>query len=192
MIKKIIGKEKSILTFNFNTIRLLYLFVKTRVLQLPNGMKIMLISDPNISETAPEVTTTDGVDNMGYSSAEDEEDSDSEADENCESGDEHEEGSDEESENDTDEDAEPESIESGGAEHGGSRKAAGTKEGDRMAAASLCVKVGSFSDPADIPGLAHFLEHMVFMGSKNFPEENAFDEFLKVKKKCKKSIYLIY
>ena len=73
----------------------------------------------------------------------------------------------------------PESIESNEAD-GASRKQA-NREGDRMAAASLCVKVGSFSDPEDLPGLAHFLEHMVFMGSEKFPEENAFDEFLKVK-----------
>ena len=49
-----------------------------------------------------------------------------------------------------------------------------------MAAASLSVNVGSFSDPPDLPGLAHFLEHMVFMGSSKYPEENAFDEYLKV------------
>lgn len=28
-----------------------------------------------------------------------------------------------------------------------------------QAAAALCVGVGSFSDPDDLPGLAHFLEH---------------------------------
>ncbi|XP_014835156.1 PREDICTED: nardilysin-like [Poecilia mexicana] len=48
-----------------------------------------------------------------------------------------------------------------------------------QAAAALCVGVGSFSDPDDLPGLAHFLEHMVFMGSEKFPAENDFDAFLK-------------
>ena len=28
-----------------------------------------------------------------------------------------------------------------------------------QSAAALCVGVGSFSDPDDVPGLAHFLEH---------------------------------
>uniref|UniRef100_A0A8C1Q2C5 Nardilysin a (N-arginine dibasic convertase) n=1 Tax=Cyprinus carpio TaxID=7962 RepID=A0A8C1Q2C5_CYPCA len=49
----------------------------------------------------------------------------------------------------------------------------------RYSAAALCISVGSFSDPADLPGLAHFLEHMVFMGSEKYPAENGFDAFLK-------------
>ncbi|XP_005105938.1 nardilysin [Aplysia californica] len=46
------------------------------------------------------------------------------------------------------------------------------------AAAALCVGAGSFSDLPEIPGFAHFMEHMVFMGSKKFPKENYWDEFL--------------
>ena len=38
--------------------------------------------------------------------------------------------------------------------------------------------MGSFSDPEDSPGLAHSLEHMVFMGSEKFPSENGFDKFV--------------
>lgn len=34
------------------------------------------------------------------------------------------------------------------------------------AAAALDVNVGYFSDPETIPGLAHFLEHMLFMGTE--------------------------
>lgn len=51
-------------------------------------------------------------------------------------------------------------------------------KGQKLAAAGLCIRVGSFSDPDDIPGLAHFLEHMVFMGSEKYPTENAFDSFI--------------
>ena len=36
------------------------------------------------------------------------------------------------------------------------------------------VGVGSFSEPSYLPGLAHFLEHMLFMGSKKYPDVNEF------------------
>ncbi|VDD81183.1 unnamed protein product [Mesocestoides corti] len=48
----------------------------------------------------------------------------------------------------------------------------------RKAAAALCVNVGSFSDPLEAQGLAHFLEHMVFMGSEKYPRENDFDDYV--------------
>ncbi|KAG7553741.1 Metalloenzyme LuxS/M16 peptidase-like [Arabidopsis suecica] len=47
-----------------------------------------------------------------------------------------------------------------------------------MAAASMSVRVGSMYDPPEVHGLSHFLEHMVFMGSKKFPGENEFMKFL--------------
>lgn len=46
------------------------------------------------------------------------------------------------------------------------------------AACGLCVRIGSFHDPQQVPGLAHLLEHMLFMGSKKYPGENEFDAFL--------------
>jgi insulysin len=40
------------------------------------------------------------------------------------------------------------------------------------------VRVGSLLDPADIPGLAHFCEHMLFYASEKYPEEDAYSRFL--------------
>lgn len=48
----------------------------------------------------------------------------------------------------------------------------------KLAACAVLVTVGSFSEPRQYQGLAHFLEHMIFMGSKKFPVENAFDAFV--------------
>lgn len=45
-------------------------------------------------------------------------------------------------------------------------------------AASLNLAVGSMSNPKEIPGLAHFCEHMLLMGTKKYPEENAFHKFV--------------
>ncbi|KAJ2461377.1 metalloprotease [Coemansia sp. RSA 2424] len=41
-----------------------------------------------------------------------------------------------------------------------------------MAAAALSVDVGSNMDPVELQGLAHFLEHMLFMGTEKYPDEN--------------------
>lgn len=45
-------------------------------------------------------------------------------------------------------------------------------------AASLCVNVGYLSDPDDLPGLAHFCEHMLFMGTKKYPDENDYMKYV--------------
>lgn len=46
------------------------------------------------------------------------------------------------------------------------------------AAAALTVGVGHMSDPDNIPGLAHFCEHMLFLGTEKYPNENAYSTFL--------------
>eukprot|EP00873_Tetraselmis_striata_P029260 jgi/Tetstr1/449524/TSEL_036612.t1 len=46
------------------------------------------------------------------------------------------------------------------------------------AAAAMDVRVGSFSDPAELPGLAHFTEHMLFYASEKYPEEDAYNRFV--------------
>jgi protease III len=44
--------------------------------------------------------------------------------------------------------------------------------------ASLALPVGSLQDPKEQQGLAHYAEHMVLMGSKNYPEPASFSQFL--------------
>eukprot|EP00177_Eucheuma_denticulatum_P002205 GFKZ01003943.1.p1 GENE.GFKZ01003943.1~~GFKZ01003943.1.p1 ORF type:complete len:1005 (+),score=138.94 GFKZ01003943.1:271-3285(+) len=46
------------------------------------------------------------------------------------------------------------------------------------AAVSMDVAVGSQSDPPHLPGLAHFLEHMLFLGTKRYPNEESYKKFL--------------
>eukprot|EP00923_Selenidium_pygospionis_P011144 GHVN01019352.1.p1 GENE.GHVN01019352.1~~GHVN01019352.1.p1 ORF type:complete len:119 (+),score=5.89 GHVN01019352.1:144-500(+) len=48
----------------------------------------------------------------------------------------------------------------------------------KVAGLSVGVKVGSFSDPSKFEGLAHFLEHMLFLGSKPYPDSQEFDKFV--------------
>jgi insulysin len=43
---------------------------------------------------------------------------------------------------------------------------------------TISVNTGSFSNPKEYQGLAHFLEHMLFLGSKKYPEENHYSERL--------------
>ncbi len=45
--------------------------------------------------------------------------------------------------------------------------------------ASLILPVGSLQNPRDQQGLAHYLEHMVLMGSVRYPQPGNLDEFLK-------------
>lgn len=46
------------------------------------------------------------------------------------------------------------------------------------AAASLNVDVGSGADPKGREGLAHFLEHMLFLGTKKYPEAGEYQAFI--------------
>eukprot|EP00966_Prymnesium_polylepis_P263642 6090355-Prymnesium_polylepis.1 len=40
------------------------------------------------------------------------------------------------------------------------------------------VNVGYMSDPSELPGLAHFCEHMLFLGTKPYPNEGDFETFV--------------
>lgn len=44
--------------------------------------------------------------------------------------------------------------------------------------AVLSVQVGSWEDPKEHPGIAHFLEHMLFMGTKKYPDEKEYHRFI--------------
>lgn len=53
-----------------------------------------------------------------------------------------------------------------------------TPEADK-ASAALSVNVGSMDDPEGREGLAHFLEHMLFLGTEPFPEPDEYQQFIK-------------
>ena len=45
--------------------------------------------------------------------------------------------------------------------------------------AALAVNTGQIDDPADREGLAHFLEHMLFLGTEKYPEVADYGNFIK-------------
>ncbi len=51
-------------------------------------------------------------------------------------------------------------------------------QNSEKAAASLTVNVGHFHDPFERQGLAHFLEHMLFLGTQSHPEPGSFQQFI--------------
>ncbi|WP_017446414.1 insulinase family protein [Gayadomonas joobiniege] len=48
----------------------------------------------------------------------------------------------------------------------------------QQSVASLSVGVGSYQDPEELPGLAHFLEHMLFLGTEKYPQPSGFFKFV--------------
>lgn len=50
--------------------------------------------------------------------------------------------------------------------------------GIEVAAVSMAVGVGSFQNPDEQQGLAHYLEHMLFLGTEKYPEPNSFQKFV--------------
>lgn len=47
------------------------------------------------------------------------------------------------------------------------------------AASSMNITVGSGDDPADREGMAHFLEHMLFLGTEKYPDPGEYQQFIK-------------
>ena len=48
-----------------------------------------------------------------------------------------------------------------------------------VSSASMSVMVGSLEDPDNRQGLAHFLEHMLFLGTKKYPDVDEYGKYLK-------------
>lgn len=47
-----------------------------------------------------------------------------------------------------------------------------------QSAAALAVEAGSWHNPAEYPGMAHFLEHMLFMGTGAYPSETEYMQYI--------------
>jgi insulysin len=45
-------------------------------------------------------------------------------------------------------------------------------------AAALTVRAGSWQDPEETPGMAHLVEHMLFLGTVQHPDESGYDTFI--------------
>ncbi|KAL2731379.1 nardilysin-like [Vespula squamosa] len=142
-----------------------------RVIKLENGLTALLIADlhsakdpsQNISGNQVGAISSESEDDESNDDEEDLDETDEE-DEDDESGEDEEEGK-----------GECKELEDDDTHSFGAKR---LKREEKMAACGLCVGVGSFSDPPEIPGMAHFLEHMVFMGSEKYPQENDFDAFI--------------
>jgi insulysin len=44
---------------------------------------------------------------------------------------------------------------------------------------TVSINIGSYSNPKDFQGLSHFLEHMLFLGSKKYPDEKYYNNNIK-------------
>ncbi|WVZ56835.1 hypothetical protein U9M48_007311 [Paspalum notatum var. saurae] len=136
-----------------------------RLLRLDNGLCALLIHDPEIY--------ADGNPPQDSKPHEDEEMEEEDEDGSWKDDEDDEEYSDEEGDDDDEEDWKED-----GSEPKKRKEKGGAETIVKKAAAAMCVGMGSFADPPKAQGLAHFLEHMLFMGSSKFPDENEYDSYL--------------
>ncbi len=47
-----------------------------------------------------------------------------------------------------------------------------------QSASAVSVRAGAWQDPKEYPGMAHFLEHMLFMGTAAYPDESEYMKFI--------------
>jgi len=132
-----------------------------KAIQLSNGLRALLISD-----TRYDLDKLNQEEEASAAAADDDDDEEGEEEE-------EEEGDGESGESGSDDD-EPEGDDDGPPP---AKSKSSSSSGLKKSAAGLSIGIGSFSDPQELQGLAHFLEHMVFMGSPKYPDENTFDEF---------------
>ena len=45
-------------------------------------------------------------------------------------------------------------------------------------AASVSIEVGTWDDPVEHPGMAHFIEHLLFLGTQKYPKESDFSKYI--------------
>ncbi|GAB2274251.1 hypothetical protein Dimus_009016 [Dionaea muscipula] len=138
-----------------------------RYLELHNGLTALIVHDPEIypPDGAATSSTTD------YDGEEDNDESSLDADDE----DLEDDGEEEEEDEDVDDNNDVDAAKI----HGKAKRSRHSSHPQfKKAGAAMCVGLGSFSDPLEAQGLAHFLEHMLFMGSTEFPDENEYDSYL--------------
>ncbi|XP_065881361.1 nardilysin-like [Euphorbia lathyris] len=151
-----------------------------RVIELDNGLCALLVHDPEIYANDDPKTLGNSQDKRGVKEEEEAEDDD-DGDDGMEDDDDEDDEMEDDDEDDEGEEEEDDEEEEEEGEVGGTGKGKGKGKGSsqtKKAAAAMCVAMGSFSDPVEAQGLAHFLEHMLFMGSTDFPDENEYDSYL--------------
>lgn len=129
-----------------------------RQILLPNGLRVVLVSDTVAMTQAYNLGGILDDEDDDFSEDDDEDDEDNENENDADDMDVDNEGPE-----DDDDDDEEEEEEEGGL---------------RNAAAAMIVGVGSLYDPPECQGMAHFLEHLLFMGSEKYPEENSYDAYM--------------
>lgn len=139
-----------------------------KTLQLPNGLRAVLIYDPHIITNEPEnhPDHVELIEDLEYMS-----ESDTDDDQSGSSGS-HDEDAEMDSHDGNDADEDHQHVQH---HH---KRSPHTPGPLKKAAAALSVGIGYYSDPQHLQGLSHFLEHMLFMGSEKYPDENDYDAFL--------------